>query len=83
MELVLGALVSLVAQFIKKQKDFGEWSSLATVFILSLGGAALYTWLSHAGYWEAVRQVLITAGAFYAFVILRFKNASSDSNVIG
>jgi hypothetical protein len=42
--------------------------------VLSLGAAGLYTALVAAGYWQTVAQVLLTAGAFYAFVIQRFES---------
>ncbi len=79
MELFLGILVSLVAQFTKKWYGTNEYGSLLIVAGLSLGGAVLYTSLSHAGYWESVRGILVTAGSFYAFVISRFPNASTKA----
>ncbi len=78
MEIFLGVLVSLVAQFTKKWQGAGEWGSLAIVALLALVSSAIYTWLSHAGYWESVQAILMTAGAFYAFIISRFPNASSE-----
>ena len=48
-------------------------TTLATLVVLSLSAAAIYTALVATGYWETVYQVLLTAGAFYAFVIRRFE----------
>lgn len=79
MELFLGVLVSIFAQFCKKVLGTGEWQSLALVAGLSLVAAGAYILIESAGYWEAVQQVLITAGAFYAFVISRFPDASNTS----
>ena len=77
MEIIIGVLVSLIAQLTKKWQGAGEWQSLAIVAGLALVGSALFTWLSNAGYWESVLQVLTTAGAFYTFVIARFPHASA------
>jgi hypothetical protein len=41
---------------------------------LCLGAAGVYTVLVAVGYWETVVNVLILAGAFYAFVIQRFES---------
>ena len=79
MEILLGALVSVVSQLSKKVFGTGEYQTLGTVAGLSLVTAGLYTWLGSAGYWESVQQVLTTAGAFYAFIIARFPGASNSS----
>lgn len=71
MELIIGAFVSLIVQAVKG-KAGGEYSTLAVLAVLSLGAAGLYTALVSVGYWDTVYQVLLTAGAFYAFVIERF-----------
>lgn len=79
MEIILGALVSLVSQTSKKIFGTGEYKTLATVVGLSLASAGVYTLLSSNGYWESVQQVLMTAGAFYAFIIARFPGASNSA----
>lgn len=79
MELFLGVIVSIIAQIAKKILGPGEWKSLALVAGLSLGAAAVYQLFTYLGYWELVQQILITAGAFYAFVISRFPDASNSS----
>ncbi len=70
MELLIGAVVSLLVQALKQKS---EWHALAIVALLSFVAAGLYNALVAAGYWETVLQVLLTAGAFYAFVIQRFE----------
>ncbi len=74
MELILGGIVSLVAQALKKWTGAKEYIALAVVLGLSLLAAVVYTILVSVGYWETVYKVLITAGAFYAFVVRRFEN---------
>ena len=71
MEFILGAFVSLIVQALKKRGS--EWSTLLTLIVICLAASAIYTALVAVGYWETVYQVLLTAGAFYAFVIQRFE----------
>jgi hypothetical protein len=40
---------------------------------LALAAAGLYTVLVSVGYWETVANILIIAGALYAYVIERFE----------
>jgi hypothetical protein len=42
------------------------------LLLVSFAAAAFYTTAVSAGFWTVIRDVLITAGAFYAFVIQRF-----------
>jgi hypothetical protein len=79
MELILGAIVSVIAQFSKKIFGTGEWQTLGTVAVLSLVAAGVYQLLNAYDYWGSVQQILITAGAFYSFVILRFSGASNSA----
>jgi hypothetical protein len=72
MEIILGAVTSLVTQWLKN-KYGGGWQSMAILFCVTLVAASIYTALVSAGYWETVANVFITAGAFYAFVIQRFE----------
>ena len=78
MEIFLGVLVSLVSQVSKKFFGTGEYQTLATVAVLSLASAGIYTLLASNGYWESVQQVLMTAGAFYTFIVARFPKASNS-----
>lgn len=79
MELILGAIVSVIAQISKKIFGTGEWQTLGTVAVLSLIAAGAYQLLNAYDYWDSVQQILMTAGAFYSFVILRFPSASNSS----
>jgi hypothetical protein len=73
MEIILGVVISGLIEWLKTKFKTGEWVTLAILAGVSLVGAGLYTWLSSAGYWQAVYNVLVTAGAFYAFVLKRFE----------
>ena len=73
MELILGGAVSLLVQWLKSEFETSEYKTLGVLFVVSLIAATIYTYLVSAGYWQTVAQILMTAGAFYTFVIARFK----------
>ena len=73
MEIIIGAAVSLLVQWLK-QRTSNEWETLAVLLIVSLAAAAGYTALVATGYWQAVGGIIVTAGAFYSFVLQRFEN---------
>lgn len=73
MELIFGVVVSLAAQVSKKILGTGEYQTLATVAVLAIAAAALQVFLVHAGYFDSVKEILLTAGAFYTFILARFK----------
>lgn len=73
MELFVGAVVSLVVEWLKSKVNLGEYKTLAVLLAASLVGAGVYTYLVDIGYWPTVANVLVLAGAFYAFVLARFK----------
>jgi hypothetical protein len=63
----------LVVAAIKKYCGTTEWATLTVVLAVSLAAGALYYALYSAGYWESVREILIVAGAAYAYILERFK----------
>ena len=73
MTIIIGAAVSLLVQWIK-QKASSQIETLVILLGVSLAAAGLYCALVAVGYWETVANVLIIAGAFYAFVIQRFES---------
>lgn len=72
MEIILGVVISGLVQWLKSKFKTGEYLTLLILAGIALLGAGLYTWLSSAGYWEVVYNLLVTAGAFYAFILKRF-----------
>ena len=44
------------------------------LFLVALVASVVYTSLNYFGVWESVAKVLMTAGAFYTFVIQRFES---------
>jgi len=74
MELITGALVSLIVEGVKRYAQTDEYKTLMVLFVVSLLGAGVYTYLATAGYWQTVASTLITASAFYGLIISRFKD---------
>ena len=72
MEIILGSIVSLVIQFLKNKYGSSEMLSLATVVGLSLAAAVVYSSLNYYGLFETFSTILMSAGAFYTFIIKRF-----------
>lgn len=73
MELLLGAIVSLITSVFKKKFESEEFGTIIIAVVLSLITASVYYVLASVGYLDAVIDILIRAGAFYAFIIRRFK----------
>jgi hypothetical protein len=77
MELLTGAIVSLIVQVIKKYFGTSEYVTLGIFAMLSLAGAAVYTYLVAAGYWQVVLQVIMSASAFYSIILARFASMTT------
>lgn len=73
MEYILGVIVSIIVQGIKKNRALKGVKTLIVVLLISLVASVMYTALNYAGLWETTAQILITAGAFYAFILSRFE----------
>lgn len=67
--LFLGVIVSVVVQLIKIKFGTDRLKTLLSVVVLSLLVGAGSWYLKNLGLWESFYQVIITAGAVYAFII--------------
>lgn len=74
-----GVIVSLVVQFAKNKFKLNAAGVLAFVAVLSLIGGGAYKALLAYGMWEAFVGVIVSAGAFYAFIIKNIKDLTSSS----
>jgi len=74
---IVGAIVSLITQAIKKYAGTSEYMTIAAVVVLSLLAGAVYFFLGNTAFWPHFIQVLTFAGAVYAYFIQRFPGASS------
>lgn len=73
MEILLGVGVSALVQFVKIKYGTKEYPTLLILAGVAVGAAFLFQFLVGAGYWELLKKILVTAGAFYAFIIKRFQ----------
>lgn len=73
MEILLGAIVSVLVQVIKIYFKTSSWKSWGAAIVLSLVAGAGYTALVHAGLWQSTLQILATSGAIYSFIFTRLE----------
>lgn len=73
MEYILGIAASLLVQWLKRYSN-NEWATMGILLCVSVALSGLYLAFVAAGYWQTVAQILLTAGAFYAFIVQRFEN---------
>jgi hypothetical protein len=73
MELLIGPAVALLVQYLKNKFGTSSWKTMGILLAVSLGASLIYTTLMAVGYWEMVAVVLVTAGAFYTFILQRFE----------
>lgn len=67
-ELIVGAVVSIVVQIVKKTAKTNKLKTLVILVVVSILGAIAYNFLQHLGYWEAFVTVLVTASGIYALL---------------
>lgn len=83
MEIIIGAGISLLMQLVKGQMRLGEYGTLIVLFIVSITCAAIYQALIHTGFWDITYEILVTAGAFYTFIVQRFTKGSTIAKALG
>ena len=64
-----GVVVSVVVQLIKNYFGTNTLGTLLAVLVLSLVGAGAAVTLQHFNLWASFLQLVITAGATYAFIL--------------
>jgi len=70
MEYAIGTLVSMAVEIFKAFfPNAPQWVKLLAVLVLSLISAAVYNYFISVGMWESVAKIIISAGAFYSFII--------------
>ncbi|MFA5050996.1 MAG: hypothetical protein WC499_02680 [Patescibacteria group bacterium] len=65
----VGVVVSLLVSYLKNKFVLQGNSVLLLVAVIALIGAFIYSTLLQFGYWDAVLNVIVYAGAFYAFIV--------------
>lgn len=69
MELILGTIVSIIVQVVKKYVGTSGVANLAIALGLAFLAAIVYHLLVATELWETVQTVILTTGAFYAFIL--------------
>lgn len=74
MEIITGALVSLIVETVKRYTGSTEWVTLGVLAVVSLAGAGIYVALKDSSYWPTFYAILVQAAAFYTIIVQRFKS---------
>lgn len=69
MEYILGIVVSLVVEGVKKKVKADSFTTHAVLFLLAIVGAGLFVWASSQDFWPVILKVLTAAAAFHNLVI--------------
>lgn len=72
MEVIIGVIVSLVAEVIRRKAKSDEYLTLGFVVLLSLAAGAIYVFIKDTPVLPVVLSILTYAGAFYAYIMRRF-----------
>jgi len=73
MDVIVGAVVSIIVEFIKKYFDVKGYITLLFVLVISIVAAGIYAFLVQTALWDKILPVLGYAGAVYAFILRRFE----------
>lgn len=76
MEYILGVVVSIVVEVVKKYVGTSKLGTLTTLLALSLVGGWLFVLVSSTAYWQVLLQVLGAAAAFHNLVIRQYQELS-------
>jgi len=73
MEYILGIIVSLVVQWVKKTLGTDRMKTMFAVLVFSFVAAAVYVLVEGTSIWPMLLRVMTVAGAFYTFIIRNFE----------
>lgn len=73
MEILIGAVVSLLTQLIKKIAKTNEYITLGLVLALSVSASGIYGILVSIGAWDKVLPILLNSAGIYSLLIRRFQ----------
>jgi hypothetical protein len=74
MEYVLGVLISLIIQGLKKLGDVGTFETYLVLVAVSVAGAGVYVFLSAQSFWPIIVQIITVAAAFHNLILRRFES---------
>jgi hypothetical protein len=70
---VVGAVVSVIVQFLKNRYGTNTQGTLTAVIVISIVAGLAYYIISQTAFLPAVIQILAFAGAVYTFILKRFE----------
>ena len=70
---IIGAVVSLIVQYLKNKFETESKMTLLIVIGISLVAGTIYFFLKDTNYWTAVLSILGFAGAVYTYIVKRFE----------
>lgn len=73
MEYILGIIVSLIVEGVKKYVKADSFTTHAVLFLLAIVGAGIFVFLSSTDFWPVILKVLTSAAAFHNLVIRKFE----------
>lgn len=73
MEYIIGVIVGIFVQMLKKRLGTDVVGTYLVVLLLSFVAAGTYVLIKDTALWPVLLQVATVAGAFYAYVIRRFE----------
>ena len=71
--IVIGAVVSVIVQFLKNKFGTESQWTLLIVAGLSVVAGSIYFLLKDTSYWQSIISVLVYAGAIYTYILKRFE----------
>jgi len=71
--IVIGAVVSVIVQFLKNKFGTESQWTLLIVAGLSVVAGTIYFLLKDTSYWQSIISVLVYAGAIYTYILKRFE----------
>lgn len=78
MEYLLGVIVSLIVEAVKKYLNSNTAGTYFILLIVSVLGATGYYFLAHSSYWVTIVEVLTIAAAFHNLVIRRLNSGNQN-----
>lgn len=72
LDLGIGVLVSIVVagyKWFMNQRGVSRTEALAAVAVFSVVAAVVVTFLQMTAFWPTLLQIVISAGAFYAYIV--------------
>lgn len=70
---IIGAVVSLIVQYLKTRYGTGDIRTLIILITISILAGAVYVLASPTEYWPVVVRIVETAAAIYVIFIRRFE----------